>query len=188
MEVTPEETQGASPSTTQGSRRVLETDEPQVATPTHAPESQPVPTYETPHKPLTPKQRKLLKAKVEDRTISQDEYNRLQWDRRFANRRATGVRRFWASERNRLLEGKPGTRNWTDEQKADILANRVPKQDGRPIEGHHKYNALDHPHIANNGENIYPASWPEHFERWHGGNFRNDTFGNPLNPLYPEEF
>jgi hypothetical protein len=76
----------------------------------------------------------------------------------------------------------------TNEKKADILNSRVPKHSNKPIEGHHKRNALDHPQIANDGENIYPATWPEHFERWHGGNFRNDTFGDLLNPLYPEKF
>jgi GHH signature containing HNH/Endo VII superfamily nuclease toxin len=177
---------------------VLKTDEPQVATPTHAPErqpvpgsrsgSEPVPTYETPYKPLTPKQRKLLKAKVEDRTISQDEYNRLQWDRRFSNRRQRGVDRFWGAERRRLRAGGEGTRNWTPEQKAEILAGRTPTHNGKPIEGHHKHNALDHPQVADDGNNIYPATWDEHFHRWHGGNFQNDTFGEPFNPYHPEDF
>jgi hypothetical protein len=147
-----------------------------------------VPTYETPYKPLTPKQRKLLKGKVEDRTISQDEYNRLQWDRRFSNRRQRGVDRFWGAERRRLRAGGEGTRNWTPEQKAEILAGRTPTHNGKPIEGHHKHNALDHPQVADDGNNIYPATWDEHFHRWHGGNFQNDTFGEPFNPYHPEDF
>lgn len=28
----------------------------------------------------------------------------------------------------------------------------------------------------------------EHFERWHGGNYQNDTNGVPNNPDFPEEF
>jgi hypothetical protein len=50
------------------------------------------------------------------------------------------------------------------------------------------HNALDHPQIADDGSNIYPASWDEHFHRWHGGNFQNDTFGNPIDTGFPEQF
>lgn len=50
------------------------------------------------------------------------------------------------------------------------------------------YNAIDHPHIADDKDNIYPATWNEHFERWHGGNFQNDTTGLPLNESFEEEF
>jgi len=62
------------------------------------------------------------------------------------------------------------------------------KFDDNPIEGHHKYNALDYPHLADDPKNIFPTTWTEHFYRWHGGNFRNDTNGTPLNPLFPEDF
>ena len=36
--------------------------------------------------------------------------------------------------------------------------------------------------------NIYPATKNEHFNRWHGGNWQNDTFGEPLKPWIPEDF
>jgi len=146
------------------------------------------PTYRTPFTPLTKKQKQALQAKVQNRTITRTEYAHLQWDRRFANRRSRGVDRFWAAERRALNDGKPGTRNWSPQQRADILARRVPKLNGEPIEGHHRYNALDHPQLADDPANIYPATRTEHFERWHGGNFQNDTFGRPLNPGFPEEF
>ena len=32
------------------------------------------------------------------------------------------------------------------------------------------------------------ATEAEHLYRWHGGNFQNDTFGDPLDPDFPEEF
>jgi RHS repeat-associated protein len=147
------------------------------------------PTYRTPFTPLTKKQKQRLKAKVQNRTITRAEYAHLQWDRRFANRRQRGVDRFWRGERRALRAGQPGTRNWSPQQRADILGGRVPqKLNGEPIEGHHKYNALDHPQLADDPANIYPATKTEHFERWHGGNFQNDTFGKPLNPGFPEEF
>lgn len=147
-----------------------------------------VPTYEAPFNPLTKTQRADLKAKLDSRTITKEEYQRLEWDRRFANRRATGVRRFWAEERASLRAGESGTRNWTAEQREAILAGKRPQYNGETIQGHHKYNALDHPQIANDPNNIYPATKTEHFERWHGGNWRNDTFGEPVNPLFLEEF
>ncbi|MCG8651520.1 MAG: hypothetical protein MI861_16885 [Pirellulales bacterium] len=147
-----------------------------------------VPQYGTPFQPLSSAQRKTLKAKVDARTITQQEYKHLEWDRRFANRRATGVRRFWAQERATLRSGGAGTRPWTDAQRADILAGRTPQFGGESIQGHHLYNALDHPHIANEPWNIYPTTRAEHFQRWHGGNWQNDTFGSPLNPQFLEEF
>jgi len=143
---------------------------------------------DTPYKPLTPKQKKAIQAKVKNRTATKEEYKRLQWDRRFNNRRSRGVDRFWSQEKARLKAGESGTRDWSPEQRADILNNKTPKFDGQAIEGHHKYNALDYPHMADDPKNIFPTTWTEHFHRWHGGNFRNDTSGYPLNPLFPEDF
>jgi hypothetical protein len=141
-----------------------------------------------PYKPLGPREEAELLAKVKDRTITSDEWERLQFHRRFKNRRNRGVDRFWAQERRRLRAGEPGTRNWTDEQRADILAGRTPKHAGDALEGHHKHNAADYPDIADQGDNIYPATKDEHLNRWHGGNFQNDTDGQPLNPFHDEEF
>lgn len=56
------------------------------------------------------------------------------------------------------------------------------------MEGHHRYNALDYPQLADNPDIIYPATYDEHFNRWHGGNWQNDTDGQPLNLLFEEEF
>lgn len=53
------------------------------------------------------------------------------------------------------------------------------------MQGHHKFNALDHPQIANNHKNIYPATKTEYFERWHGGNWQMTRL---VNPLLLEEF
>ena len=150
-----------------------------------------VPQYGTPYKPLKPHSQTALKEKLENRTITSDEYKHLEWDRRFNNRRQRGVSRFWATERRRLKGGESGTRNWTEEQMDDLLHNprpKTPKYDGKPMEGYHRYNALNHPHLADDPDNIYPATCYEHLQRWHGGHFQNNTFGQPLNPLIPEEF
>ncbi|MGZ9708608.1 PAAR domain-containing protein [Pseudomonas sp. GNP013] len=147
-----------------------------------------VPTHKVPYSPVTKTQRAALKTKLENRTLSKDEYKRLDWDRRFANKRAKGVSRFWSDERTKLKLGESGTRKWSPEQKADILSGKTPKYNGESIQGHHKYNALDHPQLASDPKNIYPATRTEHFERWHGGSWRNDSFGEPVNFKYPEEF
>lgn len=151
-----------------------------------------VPQYDTPYNPLTPKQKRELKKKLEARTLTQDEYDHLMWDRRFDNRRKRGVNRFWSEERQRLLNGDAPTRNWTDEQRKQIIeyntTKKAPTFNGDPIEGHHTYNALNHPQLADDPSIIYPATKNEHFNRWHGGNWQNDTFGKPLDPEFPEEF
>ncbi|WP_338010777.1 RHS repeat-associated core domain-containing protein, partial [Pseudomonas syringae] len=147
-----------------------------------------VPSYETPYKPLGSPQKKVLQGKVETRTATRDEVAQLDWDRRFSNRRQRGVDRFWSDERKRLRGGEEGTRDWSPEQADDIIKNKRPKFDDKTIEGHHMYNALDYPQLADKYFNIYPATRDEHLYRWHGGNFQNETLGKPLNPLVPEDF
>lgn len=41
------------------------------------------------------------------------------------------------------------------------------------MQGHHSYSASQYPHLANKGEIIYPATPNEHFNGWHGGNWKN---------------
>lgn len=142
----------------------------------------------TPFVQLSPKQKKLLKEKLKNRTITREEYRHLEWNRRFENRRRRGINRFWAKEKEKLKNGEPGTRNWSEKQRDDILNGKVPKYKGEPVEGHHKYNATDYPHLADNPDNIYPATPNEHFERWHGGNYQNSTNGKPNNINFKEEF
>lgn len=112
----------------------------------------------------------------------------LDWDRRFSNRRQRGVGRFWSEERKRPHAGEEGTRDWSPEQADEIMKNKRPKFYEKTIEGHHMYNALDYPHLADKALNIYPATRDEHLYRWHGGSFQNETKGKPLNPLIPEDF
>jgi RHS repeat-associated protein len=143
--------------------------------------------YGTPYKAINKGYKEELNEKLNNRTMTKDEYNHLQWDRRFKNRRDRGVNRFWRDEKKRVKQGG-GTRDWSREQKEDILNNRKPTYNGETMEGHHKYNAADYPQIADDPNNIYPATKPEHLQRWHGGNFQNDTSGVPNNILFEEEF
>ena len=142
----------------------------------------------TPYTALTRKQRKAIERKIKNRTVTRQEYERYQWNKRFVNRRNRGVKRFWSEERKRLQAGQEGTRNWTEQQKQDIINKKTPTYGGKPIQGHHKYNAADFPQLADDDGNIYPVTINEHLQRWHGGNWQNDTEGVPNNPNFEEEF
>ena len=92
-------------------------------------------------------------------------------------------------EAMKLREGKPGARNWTPEQRIAILEGKTPKDiGGVSIQGHHRYDVSNYPHLANKGKYVYPATRAEHLYRWHGGNWHNTVFGGPLDPGYPEGF
>ncbi|MEM9213245.1 MAG: DUF4157 domain-containing protein [Cyanobacteria bacterium P01_F01_bin.150] len=147
-----------------------------------------MPSYRTPFSPLTSSQKQELEQKLSDRTLSKEEWDHLDWDRRFGNRRARGVSRFWSKERRNLKTGESGTRNWSLEQQEAILAGKTPKFDDISIEGHHKYSALSYPQLADNPDYIYPTTRNEHLKRWHGGDYQNSTHGSPLDPDFEEEF
>lgn len=152
-----------------------------------------LPTPNTPHPVpfapnLTPKQREALEQRVAMRTASSDDVYRLDWDRRFNNRRDRGVKRFFSAERSKVLESQPTDYPWTPEQQQDLRQRKRPVgPDGNAIEGHHVYNAADYPHKAADPNNIAAASSSEHLYKWHGGNWQNDTHGAPLNPSYKEK-
>ncbi|MGM0817221.1 MAG: T7SS effector LXG polymorphic toxin [Bacillota bacterium] len=142
----------------------------------------------TPYKSLNRSQQKKIKEKIENRTVTKEEYKRYQWDRRFSKRRATGVTEFWKQEKKRILDGESTTRNWTIEQKQEILKSKKPQYNGKSIIGHHIYNAMNYPHICNRGELIYPVTSREHLKGWHGGSYSKNAPGRPVNPNYLEEF
>ncbi|WP_410610304.1 T7SS effector LXG polymorphic toxin [Bacillus sp. SIMBA_154] len=142
----------------------------------------------TPYKSLNRSQQKKIKEKIENRTVTKEEYKRYQWDRRFSKRRATGVTEFWKQEKKRILDGESTTRNWTIEQKQEILKSKKPQYNGKSIIGHHTYNAMNYPHICNRGELIYPVTSREHLKGWHGGSYSKNAPGRPVNPNYLEEF
>ncbi|UQZ91847.1 transposase [Bacillus safensis] len=145
-------------------------------------------TKVTPYKSLSRNQQKKIKEKIENRTVTKEEYKRYQWDKRFSKRRAAGVTEFWKQEKKRILDGETTTRNWTHEQKQEILKSKKPQYNGKSIIGHHTYNAMNYPHISNRGELIYPVTGREHLKGWHGGSYSKNAPGRPVNPDYLEEF
>ena len=60
-------------------------------------------------------------------------------DKRFSERRKTGVIEFWKQERRRVKNGKETTREWSDSQRETILKGGRPKYNGKTIQGHHAY-------------------------------------------------
>lgn len=140
--------------------------------------------YGTPFKQLSKKGRSELLDMVDNRTITREDWARLQWHDRLTIRRQTGIDEFWAMERQNLTDGLPGSRNWSPEALDSILSG------GRPsgIFGHHKYSVSHYPQLANDPYNIVPTTFNEHLYGWHGGNWRNASHGVPLNPSLAYEF
>lgn len=134
-------------------------------------------------KQLSSKQRKEIKKRIEARTATHEEYKHYLWDQRLRNRRKAGVDMFWAEEALRIASGQKGTRNWTAEQREDILAGHKPKFKGRTLESHHTFSVLKYPHLANVGGVIYPATHLEHKKGWHGGSYRKSKPGKRYNRL-----
>ena len=124
--------------------------------------------------------RKEIKKRIDNRTASKDDYKKYYALDRLAKRRKKGVNEFWKQERRRIKKGEPTTRNWTAEQRNDILHTRKPKINGKSLQGHHSYSVSKYPHLANKGEAIYPATFEEHLYVWHGGNFKNSLPGRPF--------
>lgn len=134
-------------------------------------------------KQLSAKERKSIAQKIRHRTATREEYVRYIWDKRFRKRRRQGVEDFYAEERKRLLAGEQGTRNWTKEQREQILSKKTPIYNGKPMEAHHTFSARKYPHLANHSEIIYPATHLEHHKGWHGGNYRKSLPGKRIRPI-----
>ncbi|ARC72092.1 T7SS effector LXG polymorphic toxin [Bacillus licheniformis] len=129
------------------------------------------------------KKMKELKKKIDNRTITKQEYQDYIWNKKFAKKRKAGVTEFWDMEAERIMNGQPTTRNWSEKQVQDILSGKVPKYDGKPMAGHHTYSASKYPHLSDKGEIIYPATFKEHFYGWHGGNWKNSKPGEPIKSI-----
>jgi hypothetical protein len=139
--------------------------------------------HHTKTKQLGSQKMKELKEKIDNRTITKKEYRDYIWNKKFAKKRKTGVTEFWDMEAERIINGEELTRNWSDEQIKDILSGRVPKFDGKSIVGHHSYSASKYPHLSDKGEIIYPATFKEHLQGWHGGNWENSIPGEQINKI-----
>ena len=93
--------------------------------------------------------------------------------RALANARRAAVRKAWADERALVASGKPGSRQWTRAEKAQLVDTGKVKG----YEGHHINNVQDNPSLAGNPNNIkFVNGRAEHLAE-HGGNYANPTSG-----------
>lgn len=95
--------------------------------------------HPTSNKQLSSSKMKELKNKIDSRTATREEYDLYEWNKKMTQRRSEGVKDFWNQERERIISGEETSRNWSQEQIADILSGKTPKYDGKPIQGHHTY-------------------------------------------------
>jgi len=91
--------------------------------------------------------------------------------------RQKGVSLAWEYEEAEIEMGGKGTRNWTEEQKAEIKDNGSV----RGAEGHHINNVADHPEEQGNPDNIRFAKDRDEHKKMHKGDFRNKTEGEMIN-------
>ena len=136
--------------------------------------------HPTKFKQMSSKKLKILRKKIEDRTITKEEYKRLHWQKRLTTRRNTAIKEFWKSEIRRIKLGLPTTRNWSAKQLQEILSGKKPTFKGKTMASHHLYSVSKYPHLANRKELIYPATVYEHIYGFHGGNTKNSLPGIPI--------
>jgi len=137
------------------------------------------------YKQLSAKKRAEIKQKIADRTCTREEYENYIWDKKIQAARKDAVEKFWQKEQVRVQNGE-GTRNYTQDMIDDILAGNRPQYEGKTLQGHHAYSVSEYPHLAGKNEVIYPATYREHFQQWHGGNWSNPSSGAPLTPWVPD--
>ena len=87
--------------------------------------------------------------------------------------RARGVRRAWAAEKKLVKAGKPGTRQWTRKEKAELLK----KGKVKGYEGHHINNVHTNSKLADNPDNNKIVKGRSEHLAEHGGDFKNPTAG-----------
>ena len=139
--------------------------------------------HPTKYKQLSSKKIKALHKKVQTRTITKEEYKRLNWQNRLTARRNEAVKDFWEKEKFLVKNNLPTARNWSAEQRLDILHGKKPKFNGKTMSSHHTYSVAKYPHLANRMDLIFPATYYEHIYGWHGGNTRNTLPGKPIKKI-----
>lgn len=123
---------------------------------------------------------KKIKQKIVERTASKEDYRKFDRTKRLSDKRRESVKEFWEIERERIISHKPTTRNWTAEQRKEILNGGRPKVNGKTMQGHHTYSVSKYPHLAGDHRVIFPVTFEEHLYVWHGGNFSNSLPGRPF--------
>jgi len=90
--------------------------------------------------------------------------------------RNKAVRKAWEREQQLVQVGQ-GTRNWTEEQRKDILnpdKGKAYDDQGRAFEGQHMKSAAEYPEYQGNPDNIQFLTKEEHLEA-HKGSWQNST-------------
>lgn len=140
------------------------------------------------YKQMSSKKLKELRKKEANRTLTKAEYKHMEWQRRLTIRRKEGIDNFWEREAELIANNRPTTRNWSAKQRADILKGKRPQYKGESMQSHHTYSVAKYPHLANQGQLIYPTTRNEHKNRWHGKNFKTSLPGRPMNINIKEDF
>lgn len=144
--------------------------------------------HPTKYKQINSKKMKEFNRKAANRTLTKKEYKRREWQKRLNARRQAGIDAFWALEKELIKNNLPTTRNWTANQRAEILSGKKPKYMNVTMQSHHTYSVSKYPHLANIGALIYPVTRNEHLKRWHGNNYKTSFPGIPINSNFKEEF
>ena len=144
--------------------------------------------HPTKYKQTSSKKLKALRDKQDNRTLTKEEYKHKEWQRRLSARRKAGIDSFWDRERELISLNLPPTRNWSAEQRSDILNHKRPKYNGKSMQSHHTYSVAKYPHLANQGSLIYPVTIYEHTNRWHYKGTKNCLPGRPNNYKAKEQF
>ena len=119
-----------------------------------------------------------------ERTITKEEYQQYAWNEKIVSKRNRGVQRFWSAERQRVKNNEVPTRQWTSEQIQCLLDknSKNPRSgSGKPFQVHHTYSVSKYPHLSDNANIMYPATFEEHKNSWHGGNYKNSLPGKRIN-------
>ncbi|SDE28252.1 RHS repeat-associated core domain-containing protein [Riemerella columbipharyngis] len=96
--------------------------------------------------------------------------------RELEQKRRKGIERAWKEEQELIKRGLGGTREWTEQEKEELLKTGKVKD----YYGHHINSVSTHPHLADNPDNVQFVKFDEHLEL-HSGNFHNSTTGELLN-------
>ncbi len=102
------------------------------------------------------------------------------WSKIFQSERSKGVALAWKQERELVIATGRGTRDWTAEEIAELIAT------GRVAgyQGHHINSALYSPQLAANPDNIIFYTVVEHLKIGHNGNYHIITFGELLSRIF----
>ena len=95
-----------------------------------------------------------------------------------------GVKLAWKYEQAEIRMGGEGTYNWSKSQRHELLESGKVKVEGskQSMPGHHINNVKSSPELQSNPDNVqFTKDYKEHLNKYHNGNFKNDTKGELYN-------